>query len=150
VSRTEYVINTTPDRVFAILADGWTYSDWVVGTAHIRDVDRDYPAPGTAVHLKAGPWPVSLRDSSMVLDCEPDRLLLLRVGGWPLGEAKVRYTLAPVGSSATRVTMDEEFAQGPLHWIRTKADDLVLHWRNKESLRRLGELAVRRDRRSGQ
>jgi hypothetical protein len=43
VSSTEYVINTTPDRVFAILADGWTYSDWVVGTAHIRDVDRDYP-----------------------------------------------------------------------------------------------------------
>jgi uncharacterized protein YndB with AHSA1/START domain len=150
VSRTEYVINTTPGRVFAILADGWTYSDWVVGTAHIRDVDRDYPAPGTAVHHKAGPWPVSLRDSSVVLDCEPDRMLLLRVGIWPLGEAKVRLTLTPVGGAATRVTMDEEFAEGPLHWIRTKVDDLVLHWRNRESLRRLGDLAVRRDRRSGQ
>jgi hypothetical protein len=93
---------------------------------------------------------VSLRDSSIVLDCEPDRLLLLRAGVWPLGEAKVRFTLAPVGSLATRVTMDEEFAQGPLYWIRTKADDLFLHWRNKESLSRLGDLAVRRDPRSGQ
>lgn len=150
MSRTEYVINTTPDRVFAILADGWTYSDWVVGTAHIREVDRDYPAPGTAVHHNAGPWPMSLRDSSLVLDCEPNRLLLLRAGLWPLGEATVRFRLTPIGDTATRVTMEEEFAEGPLHWIRTRADDLVLHWRNKESLRRLGDLAVRLDRRSGQ
>ena len=144
MSRTEYVINTTPDRVYAILADGWTYSDWVVGTAHIRDVDRDYPAPGTAVYHKAGPWPVSLRDSSTVLDCEPDHMLLLRAGLWPLGEATVRLILTPIGAAATRVTMDEEFAQGPLHWARTKIHDLALHQRNKESLRRLGDLAVRR------
>jgi uncharacterized protein YndB with AHSA1/START domain len=146
VSKTEYVINTTPDRVFAILADGWTYSDWVVGTAHIRDVDRDYPAPGTAVHHKAGPWPVSLRDSSTVLDCEPDRTLLLRVGLWPLGEARVRLTLAPIGDAATRVTMVEEFTGGSLRGLRTKINDLVLHRRNVESLRRLADLATRRAR----
>jgi uncharacterized protein YndB with AHSA1/START domain len=146
VSRTEYVINATPDRVFAILADGWTYSDWVVGTAHVREVDRDYPAPGTAVYHKAGPWPVSLRDSSTVLDCEPDRMLVLRAGIWPLGEARIRLLLTPVGDRATRVTMDEEFAEGPLRWLRTRADGLVLHGRNRESLRRLGDLAVRRNR----
>jgi Polyketide cyclase / dehydrase and lipid transport len=140
------MINASPSRVFAILADGWTYSDWVVGTAHIRDVERHYPAPGTAVHHKAGPWPVSLRDSSIVIDCEPDRMLLLRAGLWPLGEATVRFTLTPVGASATRVTMDEEFAAGPLHWVRTKINDLALHRRNKESLRRLADLAMRRAR----
>ena len=144
VARTELVINATPDRIFAVLSDGWTYSDWVVGTAHIRDVDPDYPAPGTAIHHKAGPWPVSLRDSSVVLECEPDRMLLLRVGLWPLGEARVRMTLTPVGGSATRVTMVEDFAEGPLHWVRTKINDLALHWRNRESLRRLADLATRR------
>jgi hypothetical protein len=71
-------------------------------------------------------------------------MLLLRVGLWPLGEARVRLTLTPVGASATRVTMLEDFAEGPLRWIRTKVNDLALHWRNKESLRRLGDLAVRR------
>src|SRR5207248_1475605 len=46
VAHVEQVVNATPDRVFEVLADGWTYSDWVVGTAHIRDVDPDWPAPG--------------------------------------------------------------------------------------------------------
>ena len=150
MARTEHVISTTPDRVFAILADGWTYSDWVVGTAHIRDVDPDFPAPGTTIHHKAGPWPVSLRDTSTVLDFEPDRMLLLRVGLWPLGEGRVRLTLTPVGTTATRVTMVEDFHDGPLLWLRNKVNDVALHYRNRESLRRLGDLAVRRAARSRQ
>ena len=36
VSRT---IRARPEQVFAVLADGWSYSDWVDGTAHIRSVD---------------------------------------------------------------------------------------------------------------
>jgi hypothetical protein len=150
VARTEHVISTTPDRVFAILADGWTYSDWVVGTAHIRDVDPDFPAPGTTIHHKAGPWPLSLRDTSTVLDFEPDRMLLLRIGLWPLGEGRVRITLTPVGTTATRVTMVEDFHDGPLRWLRNTINDVALHFRNKESLRRLGDLAVRRAARSRQ
>src|SRR3979409_1376862 len=90
VARTEYVINATPDRVYAVLSDGWTYSDWVVGTAHIRDVDAGWPAHGTSLHHKVGPWPLSIRDSSHVLDSEPDRMLHLRVRVWPFGEAQVR------------------------------------------------------------
>ncbi|NJC70316.1 SRPBCC family protein [Planosporangium thailandense] len=144
MATTECVINATPDQVFAVLADGWTYSDWVVGTAHIRDVDRDYPMPGTMIHHKAGPWPFAIKHVSTVLDCEQDRMLLLRVGLWPLGEAMVRLDLTPIGTSATRVTMREHFTQGPSHWLQNKATDLVVHQRNKESLRRLGDLATRR------
>ena len=33
---------------------------------------------------------------------------------------------------------------GPLRWIRTKVNDLALHYRNRESLRRLADLARRR------
>ena len=144
VAVTERVVPAPPDRVFAVLSDGWSYSDWVVGTAHIRDVDPGYPAPGTTIHHKAGPWPFSLRDKSVVLECEPGRMLYLRVGLWPLGEGLVRLTLAPIGGTSTRVKMDEEPADGPLHWLHTKANDLLLHRRNKESLRRLGDLAERR------
>ena len=131
------MINTTPDRVYAILADGWTYSDWVVGTAHIRDVDPDWPAPGTAIHHKAGPWPFSLRDTTVALDCEPPRMLLMAPKLWPLGEARVRLVLTPAGPNATRVQLSEDFTAGPLRWLRTRVNDLALHRRNRESLRRL-------------
>ena len=145
MAHTEHVVNTTPERIFAVLADGWTYSDWVVGTAHIRDVDPDWPAPGTAIHHKAGPWPFSLRDSTHVLDCEPPRMLLLAPRLWPLGAARVRIVLTPVEAGrATRIDLTEDIAEGRLHWLRTKADDLALRWRNKESLRRLADLAVHR------
>jgi polyketide cyclase/dehydrase/lipid transport protein len=144
VARVEHIINAPADRIFAVLCDGWTYSDWVVGTAHIRSVDPDWPAPGTALHHTAGPWPVSLRDSTVSLDWDPPRMLLLAPRLWPLGEARVRLVLATIGPSATRVILSEEFAGGPLRWVRTKVNDLALHWRNRESLRRLGDLATRR------
>jgi hypothetical protein len=150
VAITERVVNTTPDRVFAVLADGWTYSDWVVGTAHIRDVDENWPAPGAEIHHKAGPWPMSLRDSSTSIESVPDRTLLLKVRVWPLGAARVRLVLDPLGGSATRVTLIEEFTEGPLLWLRTKVNDLALHYRNVESLRRLDDLATRRAPRKGQ
>src|SRR3954466_8896315 len=96
VQRTVHVL---PDRVFAVLADGWSYSDWVVGTVHVRDVDPAWPAVGTKLHHKAGPWPFSLQDSSTVLAVEPDRRLKLMAGLWPLGEAMVDIPLTPRGPS---------------------------------------------------
>ena len=144
MAKVEQVINATPERVFAVLADGWTYSDWVVGTAHIRDVDPDYPRPGTKLHHKVGPWPLSLKDESVVLESEPPYLLLLKIKMWPMGAGKVRFLLTPVGDKATRVTMTEEFTEGPLLAARAKFNDLLLHGRNRESLRRLSDLATRR------
>jgi hypothetical protein len=143
VAIVQRTVQAPPDRVFAVLADGWTYSDWVVGTAHIRDVDPAWPAPGTKLHHKAGPWPVSLQDTSTVMAMVPDRSLTLKAGLWPLGTATVRIDLEPVGPAATRVTMHEEFDAGPLQAAKNKINDLVLHRRNIESLRRLGDLAER-------
>lgn len=144
MATTTRLINAGPDRVFAVLADGWTYSDWVVGTAHIRDVEAGYPAVGTSIHHKAGPWPLSLTDRTTVLGCEPGRLLHLKLRLWPLGAGEVRFTLDAVGSAATRLTMVEQFTEGPLLGLRNKLNDVVLHRRNRESLRRLADLAVNR------
>ena len=132
-----------PERIFAVLANGWTYSDWVVGTAHIRDVDPHWPAVGAELHHKVGPWPLSLKDTSTVLACDPDRQLTLRAGLWPLGEATVRVELEPAGTGSTRVTMHEDFHAGPLHWFKNKLNDVLLHRRNVESLRRLADIAER-------
>jgi hypothetical protein len=138
-----HVIQAPVDRVWAVLADGWTYSDWVVGTVHIRDVDQAWPAKGSTLRHKAGPWPLSLRDKSVVLESDPPRSLVLEAGLWPMGAATVSVTLEPVGGSATRVTMAEQFTRGPLLGVRNKLSDLVLHRRNRESLRRLADIATR-------
>jgi hypothetical protein len=144
MAKTTQLINASPDQVFAVLADGWTYGDWVVGTAHIRAVESGWPEPGTKIHHKAGPWPVSLRDHTTSLESQPGTLLLLKVRLWPLGAGRVRFDLEPAGHGATRVTLTEEFVEGPLLGLRNKINDVVLHYRNRESLRRLADLAVGR------
>ncbi|BCY13775.1 SRPBCC family protein [Actinoplanes sp. L3-i22] len=133
-------VQASPARVFAVLADGWTYSDWVVGTSHIRDVEESWPAPGSKLHHKAGPWPLSLHDSSTVLACVPGRELKIRAGLWPLGEAVVDIVLEPEFDGGTRVVMREDFEAGPLRWVRNKINDLALHQRNVEALRRLADI----------
>lgn len=142
VAIVQRTVQASPEQVFAILADGWTYSDWVVGTVHIRDVDGHWPAVGAQLHHKAGPWPLSLQDSSTVLAMEPGRSLKLRAGLWPLGSAVVQIRLEPVGGG-TRIVMKEDFEAGPLLFVRNKLNDLVLHRRNIESLRRLNDIVLR-------
>jgi uncharacterized protein YndB with AHSA1/START domain len=143
VAIVQRTVQAPPEQVFRVLADGWSYSDWVVGTVHVRDVDADWPAEGSRLHHKAGPWPLSLEDSSVVLAVTPDRRLKLNAGLWPLGEAVVDIHLEPAGRSATKVTMHEEFERGPLRWARSKLNDILLHRRNIESLRRLADIAER-------
>jgi uncharacterized protein YndB with AHSA1/START domain len=144
MAEVEKIIQASPEQIFAVLADGWTYCDWVVGTAHIRDVDPHFPNVGTTLHHTSGPWPVSVHDESTVLQCEAPYLLALKVKVWPAGAGTVRLVLTPHGEKATRVTMTEQFVEGPLRWVRSKLQDVVLYRRNKESLRRLADLAMRR------
>ena len=132
------------EAVFAVLADGWSYSDWVVGTAHIRSVDGGWPQPGAILHHKVGPWPLSLHDRTVAVRCEPPELLVLSPHLWPLGQATVTLRLRAEGPDRTLVTLDEDFERGPMQWLRNKVNDVALHYRNRESLRRLEDLAIRR------
>ena len=143
MSITERIVQAPAERVFEVLSDGWTYSDWVVGTAHIRDVDQAWPAPGSKLYHKAGPWPMSIKDRSESLECDPNRMLLLKVNLWPLGAGKVRITLDPLDEHATRVTLQEQFTDGPLLGFRNKVGDVLLHYRNVEALRRLADIVER-------
>jgi uncharacterized protein YndB with AHSA1/START domain len=144
MAEVERLIPATPEHVFAVLADGWTYSDWMVGTAHVRDVDRDYPALGTRIRAEVGPWPLTIRDESLVLECEAPYLLLLKIPAWPAGTYKVRVILTPVGDNATRATLTAEPVSGPLRRLRAMIYGPVPQRRNRESLRRLGDLAARK------
>ena len=40
MSRNTRMMSCTPQDVFDVLSDGWSYATWVVGAARIRDVDE--------------------------------------------------------------------------------------------------------------
>jgi hypothetical protein len=136
------IFNCTPDKVFDVLSDGWSYATWVVGAARIRGVDEGFPAPGTKVHHSVGLWPVLLSDHTEVEAFDPPREALLLARAWPAGEARVRITCEPLGAQ-TKVTMAEHVVSGPARVVPRPLEDAMLHFRNHEALLRLGYLAER-------
>lgn len=73
-------IAATPAEVFAVLANGWFYSNWVVGTSHMRAVEAEWPERGSRLFHATGVWPVVVRDESVVEQADPARTHV-RCGG---------------------------------------------------------------------
>lgn len=134
-----------PAAVFATLADGWSYAGWVVGNSHIRAVDDDWPAMGSRIHHSAGAWPVQVEDTTKVLDVEPDRMLLLEAHLLRLGTAHIRITLTP-NATGTSITMAERLVAGVAGILPVPVQKLLLTGRNRETVRRLSDLARPRAR----
>ena len=148
MARTNGVIEAPVGDVWAVLADGWSYATWVVGTVKIRDVDRAWPAVGSKLHHAFGAWPLTIQDETEVLACEPERHLVLQARGWPAGEARVELVLEAAGDR-TRVEMREEPTSGPGAWVHNPLLDAVLTRRLDESLDRLRRpVEGHRDRRT--
>ncbi len=137
-------IGASAERIFAVLADGWSYASWVVGAAHIRDVDDTWPEVGAHIHHRIGPWPIQLNDQTMVREMVPNKLLDLDAGLWPFGKARVRLSLEPVGPDRTRVRMYEVASSGFGRVVPHPLQALVLRPRNAEALDRLADIAVHR------
>ena len=143
MSTNRRVIDTTPERVWDVLADGWLYPLWVVGASRMREVDSGWPAPGTRLHHSVGTWPLLLDDTTEVLAVDHGRMIRLRARGWPLGEAVVEVRLEPAGSR-TEVTLLEDASAGPGRLVPSVVRTPMLAWRNTETLRRLAHLCERR------
>ncbi len=125
-----------PSAVWAVLADGWSYSNWVASTAHVRAVDAGWPAVGAKLHHTQGTWPIILEDEAVVESAEPERALVLLARGRPFGEARVELQLHPHGAG-TRVVMTETPVSGPGSWLHTPLSEILLARRNTETLARL-------------
>ena len=133
-------VNTTPDQVWNVLADGWLYPLWVVGATRIRDVEQDWPAVGSKIHHSVGVWPAVLDDDTEVLACEPGRSMRLRARGWPLGEAEVEIRLSAQGPG-TLVEISEDVVAGPGKLLPEPLRGVTIKVRNIETLNRLALLA---------
>lgn len=139
----ECTVRAAPARVFAALADGWTYPLWVVGATHMRNVDAEWPEVGACLHHSLGVWPLTLEDRTEVLEMRPDRRLVLRAHAWPSGSARIELSLSPV-PEGTLVRMWERLVSGPGALVPGAVQDVLLRRRNIECLRRLQAIAENR------
>jgi uncharacterized protein YndB with AHSA1/START domain len=133
-------LSVPPARVYDVLADGWLFTGWVVGTSHIRAVDPRWPAAGSRIHHAFGAWPLVIRDTTLVEASEPAQHLVLLANGRPFGQARVDIRLAPDGDG-TQVTMGETLVSGPGRALPKPVLDRLINARNQESLARLAALA---------
>jgi hypothetical protein len=130
----------SPEQVFAVLNDGWTYPLWVVGASRMRDVDDGWPAPGTKLHHSFGVWPVLIDDSTEVLEHEPSKRLVLEARGWPIGKARVEISVEANGDGSL-VRIAEDATGGPARLVPEPVRQATIDFRNRETLRRLGYVA---------
>jgi uncharacterized protein YndB with AHSA1/START domain len=137
MARNEIEIDTSPVRVWAVLADGGRYAEWVIG-AQEAAADESWPAEGAVLEHRSGLGPVGVEDETTVVETEPPRLLVLRARLGPFGEVEIRLELTAV-DGGTKVTMDEAATSGALDIL--PGSDLALTARNALALRRLKRLA---------
>lgn len=126
-----------------VLADGWTYAAWVVGTSRIRSVDPSWPNVGSQLSHSVGLWPATIDDVTMSRAWDPARFIELRAHGWPMGEAWVRIEVVPTPTGC-RVSFGEDVVRGPARLIPPALRAALFRPRNVESLRRLCLLAIGR------
>jgi hypothetical protein len=138
------VVDVPAASIWAVLADGGLYANWVVGASRIRDVDPDWPRAGARIHHSVGVWPALLDDSTSVLSVVAERELVLRARAWPAGEAMVRINLDPQGDGRTAVSMTEDAVAGPGRVVPQPARQALIVPRNREALLRLSLLAAGR------
>lgn len=137
--------DTTASRrqVWEVLADGWTYSQWVVGNSRMRAVDADWPAEGSTIRHSIGIWPAVIDDETVVERCIPERELVLLAKLGPVGAARITLTLEDTADGC-RIVMDEVSARGPMAVLPNQVARIAIWPRNVESTWRLVSLAERR------
>ncbi|MCU1484054.1 MAG: hypothetical protein JWN67_800 [Actinomycetia bacterium] len=132
-------LDASPEAVFAVLADGWRYADWVVGAQRIRAVDDSWPAPGSRFHHRFGIGPLSIEDSTVLEAFEPPRRIVLRARARPTGVARVSIELEPAGGGT-----DVVLAEVPISGVAQRIDNPLLEalvaLRNRRSLQRLAQV----------
>lgn len=149
VSRVSRRVDAPTDVVWSVLEDGWSYCHWVVGTSTVRGVDDGWPAVGSRIHHSVGGWPLTLEDSTVVLEQEPGARLVMEARGWPMGKAKVTVEIEDDTDESCVVTILEDAVAGPGSAIPRPMRQAVIVPRNREALRRLARLAEGRRHEDG-
>jgi hypothetical protein len=138
-----------PETVFAVLANGWRYAEWVVGCRRVRAVEDGWPDPGSQFHHAQGVGWLELRDVTGSVEADSPRRVVLDARAWPAGRALITLTIAEKADGSL-ITIDEVPTGGPAKMFDNPVLKGIIHLRNREALRRLDRAAERDpgDRRS--
>ncbi len=128
--------SASPERVWAVLSDGYRYADWVHGTKEIRAVDDGWPAVGTSIHFTAGIGPITYKNETTSRECIPEEKLELEVHGWPAGTARVGIRVSPSGTGSI-ITLNEHPLRGPARLLHNPLTALGFKVRVKLMLEHL-------------
>ena len=137
-------VRASCQQIWDAMADGWTYSQWVVGNSRTRAVDSTWPQPGAAIKHSVGVWPLVINDQTTVESCTPGKELVLHAGLGRLGAARITLRLTAIGDGC-RIEMIEVPASGPIKFIPYALALAAVYPRNRECLLRLTALAERLD-----
>jgi uncharacterized protein YndB with AHSA1/START domain len=137
------LIRRPPAQVWDVLADGYAYAEWVVGTREIRAVDDGWPEVGTAIHYTVGLGPLGFRGKTIVRRIEPGRQLGLEADGGPLGTARIVIELLEWGDD-TVVILDEHPLRGTAYRLHNAMSDAVLLLRGRPMVQNLARLVEKR------
>ncbi|HZQ77754.1 MAG TPA: SRPBCC family protein [Acidimicrobiia bacterium] len=141
MSRRSRVIKAPPKRVFDALLTAENFGYWVVGSKKVRDVDDDWPKPGSVFHHSIGVGPLHIDDHTEIVGIDAPRRLDLSARMGPLGSAAIRLLLQPKGRRRTKVIMEETPESGPIRWAAPRLlVNRAIGVRNAGSLRRLARL----------
>ncbi|GAA2454221.1 SRPBCC family protein [Streptomyces glaucus] len=136
------LIKVPPQTVWAVLADGSRYAEWVVGTSASRPLRGQWPQVGASIAYEVAIGPVHLTNETVVRRCEEGSVLELEAQAGALGTARVAMELRPWGEH-TLVIVDEHPLQGAGGTLHNAAVDVLLQLRHRAMLRRLAETCER-------
>jgi hypothetical protein len=147
MSQTQIEIAASPEEIFGYLEDCRTYESWLVGCKEIRSVEPEWPAPGARFFHRVGVGPLTIADCTKVISIDLSRELVLEARARPAGVAHVRFTLEQQGTF-TVVAINEMPKRGFAAAAWNPAFEVLVHLRNKESLRRLKNYVEERSRKA--
>jgi hypothetical protein len=133
------------DRVWEVLADGWSYAGWVVGNSRIRAVSADWPNPGARILHSIGTWPAVINDETVVESSAIGEELVLLAKVRPAAKARITLRLSDLPDGGCRVEMSEVAVSRPLRWVPDGLQLLGVAPRNRECTWRLAMIAEKQN-----
>ncbi|MDQ3587607.1 MAG: SRPBCC family protein [Actinomycetota bacterium] len=140
MARNERYLPVSPGSVFEVLADARQYGYVVAGSKEIRDSDPRWPRKGAKFQHTVGYGLLTVEDTTHVVGVDPPQMLRVVASAKLLGTAEVTFELE-AEDGGTRVTMVEDPVVPKVFWPLTLPVHVFTRLRNRETLRRLAEVA---------
>ena len=145
------LIQVSPSAVWAVLADGDRYAQWVVGTSTSHPVRGQWPHTHAAIRYQVRFGPVRLSNETVVRHCEEGARLELEAHAGVLGTARISIELRSWGEHCL-VIVDEHPLQGAGGRLHNVGFEALIQLRHRTMLARLARLCeseAARARRAG-